>query len=77
MARIKGSIDHQYRREAMKQLFGEQVREFHGDNDATQVATFLEDAIRAMSHSIRQSDSVQWEALFRAAMHDAGIKETA
>lgn len=63
------------RREKMQKLFDEQLADFYEDNNPTQVATFLEDAIRAMPYSIRQSPNIQWEALFRSAMDDAGLKK--
>jgi len=51
----------------LRKIFDEQVLEFTEDNTATNVLTFLEDALAALPESAKQMDV---EALFSAAVKD-------
>ncbi len=54
------------RQQRMRILYDEQVREFTEDNQPTQVATFFEDAIRALPFIA--VDRYDLEALFKEAL---------
>ncbi len=59
------------RRELLKKIYDDQVREFPRESEGTQIIRFLEDAIRAIPNVAINSNKEDLAVIFRIALKEA------